>query len=89
MANIEDEIARGNRAAELLRSEILKEAFDKLQDYYVDAWIHTSMDETAKRERLHISINVLSEIQEHLASVAMTGRMAADQIVAAKDDRYH
>jgi hypothetical protein len=47
------------------------------------------MDETAKRERLHISINVLSEIQEHLASVAMTGRMAADQIVAAKDDRYH
>ena len=89
MANSEEEIARGNKAGELLRNDVFQEAFDSLREHYIEQWTLTSVDEFEKRERLHVSVAVLEEIQSHIESIALTGKMAADQITAAKEGRYH
>jgi len=84
---LESEIERGNEAAQLLRNDMFKEAFETLSAYYVEALLNTDLDDDQGRERLYLSVHVLRDIHAHIESVMRTGQMAGVQIDEAKQGR--
>lgn len=87
MYDLEEEIAKGNKAAEVLRNEQFQNAFEDLAEYYMNQWQRSEPDEAELRERLYIAVGTLSHIKMHLESIMMTGKMAAEQIEAGRASR--
>ena len=79
MSRIEDEISRGNKAAEVLRNPVFDEAFHALHAHYYNAWKHTATDDVDTRERLFVAINVLDDIRTNIESVMNTGKLAGEE----------
>ena len=81
---------RGAHAAELLRSELVQEAFAQLEADYIAAWRVTPARDTDARERLYVAVNVIGKVKEHLGHVAAGGRLAQaeiDSLVRAQEQR--
>jgi len=87
MYDLEEEIAKGNKAAEVLRNEEFQSAFEDLAEYYMEQWQRSEPDEEELRERLYIAVGTLSHIKMHLESIMMTGKMATEQIEAGRASR--
>jgi hypothetical protein len=73
-------MSRGTRAEQLVNDDLLKEAFAALENEYIVAWRQTEVRDTAYREKLHIAINVIGKVKEHLAMVAADGKLAAKEL---------
>ncbi len=71
---------RGIRAKELLDNELLKESFQYLEAEYLRAWRSTKVRDTEARERLWQAVQIVSLIQENLATHVINGRLAADDL---------
>jgi hypothetical protein len=69
-------IARGARAAELMRSELLQEAFATLDAAYVQAWRTAPSRDTLMREKLWQAVNVIGLVKDHLTKVVSDGKVA-------------
>ena len=76
----EREAARGIRAKALLDDELMREAFQALEEAYTDEWKRTADAEGAKRDRLWIRLKLLHEVKAHLLIVAEDGKIAAREI---------
>lgn len=80
----EDELqhatSRASQAADLLKSELLQEAFTRLEDSYTAAWRATTIDQVAAREKLFLAINVAAKVRDHLTTVLNDGKLAQAQI---------
>lgn len=80
----EDELqhatSRASQAADLLKSELLQEAFTTLEDGYTAAWRATTIDQVAAREKLFLAINVAAKVRDHLTTVLNNGKLAQAQI---------
>ncbi len=87
MFDLEEEIAKGNKAAEILRNEEFQNAFQDLAEYYMEQWQRSEPDEGELRERLYIAVGTLSHIKMHLESIMMTGKMATEQIETVRESR--
>ena len=75
---------RGQRAEELLRNELLQEAFKTLTDDYIKAWQITSAKDTQAREQLWLAVNIIGKVQEHLKKVAIDGQIASKDLARVK-----
>lgn len=73
-------ITRGARAQELVRNELLAEAFAKLEADYVTAWKSWAAADSDGRERLWLAVNVLGKVRDHLNTVIADGRLAQRQL---------
>ncbi|MCC6779775.1 MAG: hypothetical protein IT537_24605 [Hyphomicrobiales bacterium] len=73
-------IARGARAQELVRNELLAEAFAKLEADYVMAWKSWAAADTDGRERLWMAVNVLGKVRDHLVTMVTDGKLAQRQL---------
>jgi hypothetical protein len=73
-------IARGARAQELVRNELLAEAFTKLEADYINAWKSWAAADTDGRERLWLAVNVLGKVRDHLVTVIADGKLAQRQL---------
>jgi hypothetical protein len=82
MYDLEDEVAKGNKAAEVVRNEEFQNAFEALEEYYLEQWKRSEPEDVALRERLYIAAGTLHHIRLHLESLMMTGKMASEQIEA-------
>jgi hypothetical protein len=84
VAQAEDKLAaaieRGARAKALLENDLLREAFDKLEDDYTAAWKTWPAADTQGRERLWQAVNVLGKVRGHLARVVADGRLAQREL---------
>lgn len=78
--NLETAISRGSRAEALLKSELLQEAFKKLEDDYLAAWKSWPASDTAGRERLWQAVNVLDKVRDHFVKVVNDGKLARRQL---------
>jgi hypothetical protein len=74
------DIVRGGKAHELINSELLQEAFARLERDYIAAWRETPARDTDARERLWQAVNIVGKVKEHLGIVARDGRMAQRQL---------
>ena len=77
---LQREMNRAAKSAELFRNEIFQESFDVLVDQYKTQWAATASDDTATRERLYYMAQAVDAIRAHLQSVMETGKMAERQI---------
>jgi hypothetical protein len=71
---------RGEKAASLLRNEILLEAFDTLEADFIQAWKHSPVNDSQNRERLYMLCQNLSAVQAYLEKVVSDGKLAKSQI---------
>jgi|TARA_Y100001973_G_C5202204_1_gene338726 hypothetical protein len=72
----EEIISQGNSAEDFLQSPIFSEAYENLEDKYINAWISSSADDEKKREQCYVSLKVLSEIRLELESMINSGKIA-------------
>jgi hypothetical protein len=73
-------VSRGARARALLENELLREAFEKLEDDYIAAWKTWPAADTAGRERLWQAVNVLGKVRDHLARIVADGKLAQREL---------
>lgn len=81
--------AKADHAQRLLDDLLLKEAFEKLEKEYFEAWRNTGTAEaeTNKRERLWQAINLLGKIKDELKKVIANGKVAKAHIAAIEGKR--
>jgi predicted hotdog family 3-hydroxylacyl-ACP dehydratase len=71
---------RGARAKALLEDKLLIEAFTELDAQYMAAWRSSPALDTQAREKLHLAVNVLAKVREHLTTVAASGKLAVKEL---------
>ena len=77
---LDQAIARGTRAQDLLDNELLTEAFKGLEDNYAAAWRATTIDDVAGREKLFLAINIVGKVRDHLAATVANGKLAQAEL---------
>jgi hypothetical protein len=73
-------VSRAARAQALLENELLRDAFEKLEDDYVAAWKTWPAADRDGRERLWQAVNVLGKVRDHLARVLADGKLAQREL---------
>lgn len=77
---LRDDIYRAQNARDLLENELLKEAFQTLQDDYLRVWQHTKSAEAEARETIFKAWHVVGKVQEHLNRVLENGKLAQKEL---------
>jgi len=78
---------RGERAKRLMNDELLVEAFEAVEAYYMGAWRGSAALDVEMRERAHISVNLLDDLKRHLTRVAIEGVAAANALQLAEEKK--
>jgi hypothetical protein len=73
-------VASGARAQDLLDSELLADAFTGLEETYTAAWRTTAIDDVSAREKLFLAINIVGKVRDHLTSVITNGKLAQAEL---------
>jgi hypothetical protein len=76
------DLVRRARAEALIADELLREAFARLEERYLEEWRITQFRDTDARERLWQAVNVLRKVKDHLAKVVGDGKLAEREIDA-------
>lgn len=71
---------RGDRAKRLLDSELMQEAFTKLEAAYADAWARTKPEDREAREHQYRLMLALRQVRGHIETVAANGSLARAQL---------
>ena len=71
---------RGEQAAGLLRNEILQEAFENLENEFIQAWKQSSVEDSQNRERLYMLCQNLSAVKGYIENVVSSGKLAKSQL---------
>lgn len=71
---------RGAKAEALLRNPMLQEAFDILEQKYIDAWRNSPVTAESDREKLFQMYQNLIAVRGHLQEVVNTGNLAKTEI---------
>lgn len=77
---LQKDAARGERAAQLLQNELLKEALDTLESDYSKALFETRIHDSIGREKLFIAVNVVRKVRDHLAIAVANGKIAQSEL---------
>ena len=77
---LHDALRRASRAQDLLRSELLIEAFKTLEDSYTAAWRASTVDQVNAREKLFLAINIVGKVRDHLTNVVQNGKLAQAEL---------
>ncbi len=72
----EYEIARGERAQQLLNDPLLVEAFETIEKELHDQWQNSPARDAEGREKLFLTLKCLHKMHGHLVNVLESGKMA-------------
>lgn len=77
---VRESMERGEKAAALLRNELLQEAFNQLEADFIQAWKASSVEDSQNRERLYMLCQNLSALRGYLEGVVTDGKLAKAQL---------
>jgi hypothetical protein len=77
-------VARADKAEALLRNELLTEAFDYLEQQFIQAWRSSGIGEAEDRERIYQLSQNLDALKGYFQTVISDGKMAQSQIDEVK-----
>jgi len=77
---VRESMERGEKAAALLRNELLQEAFNQLETDFIQAWKSSSVEDSQNRERLYMLCQNLSALRGYLEGVVTDGKLAKAQL---------
>lgn len=72
--------ARGQRAEELLRNELLRDTLKKLEEEYTEAWKQTHFKDDDARQRLWQAVQIVRKVTEHLTKLVTDGKIATKDL---------
>jgi hypothetical protein len=73
---LEDELRRGEDAAQLLRHPLFVSAFETLEQEIVDQWKQSTSLNADAREKLHTMLFLLGKIRTQIQTHVETGKLA-------------
>lgn len=76
---------RGPRAKALLDNELLKEAFEKIEQTLMDEWRNTSTEDAQRREDAWRSYKLLGALRGYLVKTVTNGDAAAKELLKVKN----
>ena len=79
-----DAVLRAEKAEALLRNELLTEAFDYLEQQFIQAWKSSGIGEAEDRERIYQLSQNLEALKGYFQTVISDGKMAQSQIDEVK-----
>jgi len=79
-----DAVLRAEKAEALLRNELLTEAFDYLEQQFIQAWRSSGIGEAEDRERIYQLSQNLEALRGYFQTVISDGKMAQSQIDEVK-----
>jgi len=71
---------RAEKAAALLRNELFIEAFEYLDEQFVEAWKTSGVDDGEAREKLFQLMQALGAVKGYFQSVVEDGKLAQAQL---------
>lgn len=71
---------RAARAEALLRNELFVEAFEYLDEQFIEAWKTSSVDDSEAREKLFHLMQALGAVKGYFQSVVEDGKLAKAQL---------
>ena len=78
----EQEVRRGEQAVAVIESPIFIEAFDAIEKELTQAWQDSPARDSEAREKIWLSLKLLNRVKLQMVSVATTGQMAKQSIIA-------
>ena len=76
----EEQIQQGNAAEAVLTSPVFIEAFEILEEKYINSWLSSGMSDKDHRETQFLSLRVLSEMKLELESMVNGAKIAKNNI---------
>jgi hypothetical protein len=73
---LQESMSRGARAEALLQNDLLREAFTRLEQDYIDAWRISPARDTDGRERLWQAVNIVAKVRDHIVKVVNDGKLS-------------
>ena len=70
----------GSKAKSVLETDLVMSLFDELEEELVEAWKDSDIKENEQRERLYLSVAVISEVTMRLDALAKDGDIAAEDM---------
>ena len=80
MMELEEKIARGFRAKEILGDEVYIESFEIVKMELYNAWESSPARDTEGREKLYLMMKLLAKVQLALQSTMETGMLAQETL---------
>ena len=74
---LEFRLYEGNRAKEILESEVFTGAFDAIETEVIEQWTNSPARDQAGRESLWQYLMLLRKVKTHLVTTMETGKLAA------------
>ena len=71
---------RAAKAEALLRNELFVEAFEYLDEQFIDAWKNSGIDDAEAREKLFHLMQALGAVKGYFQSVVEDGKLAKAQL---------
>ena len=71
----QEEILQSNESELILESETFQKAIKTLHDEYISLWINSEHDESSLREKLHLAVKMLPEVEKHLRIIIERGKI--------------
>lgn len=76
MASLEERIYDGNRARECLENEQFNWAFESIEQELTNAWRTSPARDEAGREKIYLTLQLLTKLKATLTSSLETGKLA-------------
>src|SRR5258705_8613578 len=70
------QMARASRAQDLMKDEMLQEAFERLEANYINAWRQSKPGQKDDREILYLAINAIGKLRDELRIMLDGGKLA-------------
>jgi hypothetical protein len=71
-----DAISRASQVEALLENGELNRALDEMKAQLIDLWRRSPINDVVGRERMHLEINLIYKLKEHLRIVLDNGKLS-------------
>ena len=77
MSSLEQRLAEGNRAKQILEDDVYTGAFDAIKAKVIDEWTNSPARDAEGRERLWTYLQMLNKLQATMQTTMETGQLAS------------
>ena len=82
----EEKVTRASHAEQLMRDDLLTEAFEKIEAAYVNAWKASRVGDKEAREFAYSMVSAVALVRRQLVGVIQEGQLAVADIEYALSD---
>jgi hypothetical protein len=82
--NLHEEVGKGARAEQFLKSDVYQEAFNKVRQGILERWSSSPVGDKEGQHELRLMLKCLEDMHLNIVSVVNSGKLASLQIEEEK-----